>query len=389
MNNLVIGEMTESQAKEIYELENELLGNADLDSILKTINNDVLKYYVLTIDGNVIGFLQGQCIPPEAEIYDIAIKKDYQGNGYSKFLLDYYITSVKNNGCNTIFLEVNKINYKAINLYSKFGFAEYSIRKNYYGNSDAILMKKELIWFYFNVKYLKFGDSKDFIVFLHGWGADKNSFLWTKNYFDDFSLVYVDFDGFGECPEPPFAYGVSDYALKLKELIDTFDAQTLTLVGHSFGGRVAIKFAFLYQNEYKNMQICLVDSAGLKPKRNLIKFLKIKKYKFLKRRALKNPKLLPKLKSMGSSDFKILSDKMKQTFVKVVNEDLASNAKFIKCRTCIIWGSKDTETKLYMAKKLNRLIKNSELHTIKGAGHYSFLDNPQEFLILLDTFVKN
>ena len=145
MNNLVISEMTESQAKEVYELENELLGNADLDSILKTVSSDVLKYYVLKLDENIIGFLQGQCISPEAEIYDIAIKKEYQGNGYSKLLLDYYITVVKNNGCNTIFLEVNKINYKAINLYAKFGFAEYGVRKNYYGNSDAILMKKELI----------------------------------------------------------------------------------------------------------------------------------------------------------------------------------------------------------------------------------------------------
>ena len=51
---------------------------------------------------------------------------------------------IQNFGCDTILLEVNTMNYKAISLYEKYGFKEYGTRKNYYGNSDAILMKKEL-----------------------------------------------------------------------------------------------------------------------------------------------------------------------------------------------------------------------------------------------------
>lgn len=235
------------------------------------------------------------------------------------------------------------------------------------------------------MNYLRFGSSKKYLVFLHGWGADKNSFLWTKDYFSDYCLIFVDFPGFGDSPEPAEPYSVFDYVCKLKDLLDEFEIESLTLIAHSFGGRVAIKFAFLFQNEYEKFKLCLVDAAGIKPRRNIKYFFKVYKYK-LHRRLFPNSK---KLSKYGSKDFVLLSPVMKQTFIRVVNEDLSSYAKFIKADTLIIWGDRDTETKPYMARKLNKLIANSKLNFIEGAGHFSFLDNPQEFVILLDTFLKN
>lgn len=235
------------------------------------------------------------------------------------------------------------------------------------------------------MKYLKFGDSKNYIVFLHGWGADKNSFLWLKNYFLNYSLVFVDFAGFGETPEPKKPMSVFDYVSELKELLDSFEIDSLTLVGHSFGGRVAIKFSFLFQNEYDKFKICLVDAAGLKSRRGLRYYYKVYKYKLTKK-YFPNSK---KLKLSGSKDYVSLSPVMKQTFIRVVNEDLSSYAKFINAKTLIVWGRDDTETKMYMAKKLNKLIRNSKLEIIDKAGHFSFLDEPDEFVILLDTFLKN
>ncbi len=239
------------------------------------------------------------------------------------------------------------------------------------------------------MKFIKEGDSKKVIVFLHGWGQDKTAFLWTKNYFNDWCKIYVDFAGFGESTEPDKVFSLTDYVQDLKDLLDNFEIEKLVLVGHSFGGRVAIKFAFLHQGLFKNFKLCLVDAAGLKPRRSFVKWLKIKRYKSLKKKAEKNAKLRQKLDVYGSADYKKLSPKMKQVFVKIVNEDLSQAAKFIKCRTCIVWGKDDKETKLYMARKLFRLIKDSELYIFKNAGHFSYLDKPQEFLIILDTFIKN
>ncbi len=239
------------------------------------------------------------------------------------------------------------------------------------------------------MKFIKIGESKNFIVFLHGWGADKNSFFWLTNYFFDHTLLFIDFAGFGESGEPDKPWTVSDYVDDLKSLIDKFKVESLVLVGHSFGGRVAIKFAYLYQNDFRQFKLCLVDSAGVKPRRNLFYYFKIWKYKLVKKIAKRFKKYEKTISKYGSNDYKMLSSIMKRTFINVINEDLLPVAKFIKSPTIIVWGDKDFETKIYMAKKLNKVIDNSKLFIIKGAGHFSFLDNRQEFLIILDTFIKN
>lgn len=239
------------------------------------------------------------------------------------------------------------------------------------------------------MNFIKFGDSKKYIVFLHGWGADKKSFLFVKNYFQDYSKIFVDFSGFGESLKIEKPYFVSDYVSELCDLLKNFEIDELVIVGHSFGGRVAIKFCALMKNKFNNLKLCLVDSAGIKPKLSFLKKWKIFRYKYLKRRALKNEKLKYKLQYFGSDDYKKLSPVMKQTFVNIVNEDLSVYAKMIDCNCLIIWGENDKDTPIFMAKKLNKYIKESNLVILNNAGHFSFLDNMQEFLIVLDTFIKN
>ena len=53
--------------------------------------------------------------------------------------------------------------------------------------------------------------------------------------------------------------------------------------------------------------------------------------------------------------------------------------KGIKNSTLVIVGDKDRETPLYMAKKINRGITGSKLCVIKNAGHFAFIDKPQQF----------
>ena len=237
--------------------------------------------------------------------------------------------------------------------------------------------------------YLKFGTSKKFIVFLHGWGADKNSFLWTKNYFEEYSLIYVDFPGFGNSKEPDTVWSVFDYCVCLKNFLNQFDIEELVLVAHSFGGRVAIKFSTSFSSDYKEVKLCLIDSAGIKPRRNFRYYFKIFRFKLLKKIANKFKSGRKWLQKQGSSDYICLSQNMKEIFKRVVNEDLSFDASQIKNRTILIWGSKDKDTKPYMARKLNKLIEGSELYIFKDAGHYSFLERKEEFLIILDTFIKS
>ena len=144
MDNLIVKKLTQFEIDKIYELEEKYIGKCDRLSIEKTLDSETLSYYLLLKDEEVVGFFECSIISPEAELYDIVVDEGYQGLGYSKILMDYFINLVKDNNVETIFLEVNSMNYKALSLYKKYGFVEYSLRKNYYGNNDAVLMKKEI-----------------------------------------------------------------------------------------------------------------------------------------------------------------------------------------------------------------------------------------------------
>ena len=238
--------------------------------------------------------------------------------------------------------------------------------------------------------YQRFGTSKKWLVFLHGWGADHKSFLWLKdNFEEEYSLLFLDFPGFGKSAHPDFKMSVNDYVFELKKILDQFEIESLNLIAHSFGGRVAIKFLFFYQQKYDSVKLCLIDSAGVLPRRGLKYWWRVNRYKSLTKKAVRNSALLNKVQRYGSEDYKKLDEVMKQTFVLVVNENLLGFAKFINCKTLIVWGDKDRDTRLYMAKKLKRAILGSRLVILKGAGHFSFLEKKEEFVIILDRFLKN
>lgn len=144
MNELKIEKLSKEYIDSVYNIEKNLIGDCDKEVIAKSLYNENLNYYILIKQGEVIGFFECLILPPEVELYDIAVVKDEQGKGYSNVMMDYLINLAKESKSNTILLEVNSINSKAIKLYNKYGFKKYSERKRYYGDNDAILMKLEI-----------------------------------------------------------------------------------------------------------------------------------------------------------------------------------------------------------------------------------------------------
>lgn len=226
----------------------------------------------------------------------------------------------------------------------------------------------------------------DFIFFLHGWGADKNSFKLVINNLKE-NLVFVSFAGFGASKiEKP--YTLEDYANELRELIlKIAKGKSVNIVCHSFGARVAAKLISETPDIIKKLVI--VDGAGIKPRHGLKYYLKIFKYKRLKKQVMKGKKDRAVLNAFGSSDYKALSPIMKQTFVNIVNERLENCFRKIKCPTIMFWGDSDRETPLYMAKKMKKLISNSAIILAKRAGHFSFADKPGLFIAVLQAFIEN
>ena len=141
MADFRIEKLTIDMVENVFDIEKTFFDVSTKQSILDSFDSNNLFYFVLILDESIIGFLEGSIVLDEAELFEIAIKSEFQGKKYSLKLMDYFIDYCKAKNVATIFLEVNTINSKAVALYEKYGFEKYSIRKKYYGENDAILMK--------------------------------------------------------------------------------------------------------------------------------------------------------------------------------------------------------------------------------------------------------
>jgi pimeloyl-ACP methyl ester carboxylesterase len=224
------------------------------------------------------------------------------------------------------------------------------------------------------------------LVFLHGWGCDKN--VW-KNQIDYFSKRYrviaYDMEGFGEKPFPNRDMTIYDYAHSVAERLKEDVAVKVTLVGHSFGGRVSILLGALYPELIE--RVVLVSSAGVRT--FSLKRL-IKTYIYKSKKALVKLGLLHEiaLYHYGSEDYKNLSPLMRKTFQNIVNTDLRLYAKLMRQPVLLIWGSNDKETPLKCGKILKRLTKG-EIVIMENCGHYCFLQKPYSFNRILEAFLEN
>lgn len=228
--------------------------------------------------------------------------------------------------------------------------------------------------------YYRFIGKKDgeINLFLHGWGRNGKDFLPIIESFPEIRWLILDFPPFGNSGEIK-EWTILTYANMVMCLLDHLGIQRCNLLGHSFGGRVAMILASLQKDRIQ--KLVLIDSAGMKPKRGIKYHFKVWRYKRLKKKG-------GKIKDFGSEDYRKLSDDMKSIFNNIVNTFLEDYCINIASKTLIIWGENDTETPLYMAKRINKLIEGSQLVILKNAGHTCFLDRQLAFCETLKTFLE-
>ena len=114
-------------------------------SVFKSeLESDSSHYLVVKDNSKIIGFAGIKVILPDADIMNIVVKKDFRNQGVGSLLLKELINLSKSLNVKNLFLEVNEKNTPAISLYNKFGFKKISIRKNYYKDNNAIVMRLDL-----------------------------------------------------------------------------------------------------------------------------------------------------------------------------------------------------------------------------------------------------
>lgn len=244
------------------------------------------------------------------------------------------------------------------------------------------------------------------LVFLHGWRSQKEVWMPVIDKLsvtnNQLSVYLLDLPGFGGSPipnsTPPLipaprgegkggGWTVGDYAEVVKGFIEKLRLKNNIIIGHSFGGRIGIRLAATKPELIR--KLVLVDSAGIRDKQAKKTVLKLLAKTV---RPIFVPKFMQGLRKkiyqkIGADDY-LATPELQKTFINIINEDLTEDMKKIKLPTLIIWGDQDRETPIEYGRKMNELIEGSKLEILKGAGHFSFLDKPEEFVSQLLNFIN-
>ena len=216
-------------------------------------------------------------------------------------------------------------------------------------------------------------------MFLHGYLSSKEAFTAEINYFSRFFRVTaIDFVGFGGSTPLKAPFAVEDYACWTEEVLHLLGVEKPCVIAHSFGCRVAVKMASRAPNRFD--KILLTGAAGVILRRGLRYHLKVKTYRLVRRFA---PKFADR--RFGSAEYRTLSPVMRESYKKIVNEDLRGCAERIENEVLLVQGRGDFTTPKREAEAYLACLKRGRLVMMDG-GHFAFAEYPLAFNLIAEEF---
>ena len=233
------------------------------------------------------------------------------------------------------------------------------------------------------------------VLILHGWGSSIKSWLKVQEFLAEkgFKVIVPDLPGFGESSVPEKAWTVLDYKNFIIRFAEKIGLNQFSLLGHSFGGRVSIKFAQKHPEKIKSLILC--NSSGIKleldQKTKMIYSLsRLGNTLFSKRLLSKFRKFAKKVFYffLRHKDYVKANKIMRKTLKSVISEDLLPALSQIKTRTLIIWGEKDDMVPLKAAYIFKEKIPNSELKVFPNVKHSPHKQIPEKLAETINNFLK-
>lgn len=252
--------------------------------------------------------------------------------------------------------------------------------KKWYNNNGGFM---DMVFKDTRINYIRYGNKKkNTIVLLHGWGQNIEMMkpLGDARQ-EENDIVIIDLPGFGNSEEPKYAWSLNDYVECIKELLDKLNIKKPILIGHSFGGKISLLYASIYDVK----KLVLFGSPYKKEiKKESMKLKLLKKAK----KMVKNETLVNLAKKhIGSRDYKDSSPIMREILVNHVNYDITEKVKDIKCPTLIIWGDMDSEVSVETAYELENLINDAAVIIYENCTHYAYLERLNQTINILNSFL--
>lgn len=217
------------------------------------------------------------------------------------------------------------------------------------------------------------GTGRPSVLGLHGWGRTHAD---LREVLRDHDAVAVDLPGFGASPTPTTAWSTAEYAAALDPLVDTM-RRPIVIVGHSFGGRVALHLAVRRPASVAALVLCgvpLLHRSG-RPARPAAAF---RLARALNRVGIVSDGRMDELRERyGSQDYRNASGVMREILVKAVNESYESQIEAVTCPVELVWGDRDTAAPPEIATRAETMFADARLTIVGDVDHFVPIHRPE------------
>lgn len=230
----------------------------------------------------------------------------------------------------------------------------------------------------------RWGDGPPRVLGLHGWGRARADLAPALRELD---AVAIDLPGFGSTPPPPEPWGAREYASHLLPVLDELEAPVV-LVGHSFGGRVAVCLAATAGGRVGALVLAgvpLVRRDG-GPRRPPLGYRAVRA---LRRLGLVGEERLERARRRhGSADYLRAQGVMRAVLVRVVGESYETELAALTCPVELVWGEHDHEVPVGVAERARAHLRDGRLTVVPGAGHDVVLEAPDVVRGLVEAHLR-
>lgn len=263
--------------------------------------------------------------------------------------------------------------------------------------------------------HTKKGISNKNLVFLHGGSIDNSMLSWKEVIElmgDIYNIYAIDMLGYGESDKPDIQYSIPIYVELIYDIFKQLNINKTYLVGLSMGGGISIAFSLKFPKMVT--KLVLVGSYGLynkMPFHSLCRWFVNSKFNSKSYVWMAKSKRLVRWSIMSSliGDKNMITDELVNNLYNLIQEtrcnmpwesfqryelgkkklttDLASHLSKLEMPVLIVNGEKDSGVPSRYAVKANKVIKNSQLHIMKGCKHWAQKERPEEFTNILKIFL--
>ncbi|HLZ38393.1 MAG TPA: alpha/beta fold hydrolase [Mycobacteriales bacterium] len=264
------------------------------------------------------------------------------------------------------------------------------------------------------VHYVKAGNGP-VLVLLHGVLGNRQSWAHLMSVLaQDFTLIAPDLLGHGESAKPLGDYSLGAYAGTLRDLMETLEIPSATIVGHSLGGGVAMQFAYLFPERCE--RLVLVSSGGLGRELSFLLraptlpgsewLLPLVGSRWVRSRSEALGRQLRRLGLRASPDileawrgFSTLGDgESRRAFLATIRTIVGPGGQTVDAHekmylfedlpVQLVWGARDRLIPVWHASVTHQAIPGSRLEVFERAGHFPHLCDPERFAGVLRDFVQ-